>query len=67
MTALAIVVAIASNIGIMTPAASAASAIVLGSGANLKHAMAYGAVMIPVSVALCMFVVYPLGLAVLPF
>ena len=67
VTALAIVVAIASNIGIMTPAASAASAIVLGSGANLKHAMAYGAVMIPVSVALCMFVVYPLGLAVLPF
>lgn len=67
VTALAIVVAIASNIGIMTPAASAASAIVLGSGANLKHAMVYGAVMIPVSVALCMFVVYPLGLAVLPF
>ena len=67
VTALAIVVAIAANIGIMTPAASAASAIVLGSGASLKHAMKYGAVMIPVSVLLCMGIVYPLSTAILPF
>lgn len=67
VTALAIVVAIAANIGIMTPAASAASAIVLGSGASLKHAMKYGAVMIPVSVLLCMVIVYPLSTAILPF
>ncbi len=67
LTALAVVVAIAANIGIMTPAASAASAIVLGSGASSKDAMKYGAVMIPIAVFVCMVVVYPLGIALLPF
>ena len=64
--ALAVVVAIAANIGIMTPAASAASAIVLGSGASANHAMKYGAVMIPIAVILCLVVVYPLGMILLP-
>lgn len=67
LTALAVVVAIAANIGIMTPAASAASAIVLGSGTSSKDAMKYGAIMIPISVILCLAVVYPLATAVLPF
>lgn len=67
VTALAMVVAIAANIGIMTPAASAASAIVLGSGASRSHAMKYGAVMIPIAVILCLAVVYPLGVILLPF
>ncbi|NCB62770.1 MAG: hypothetical protein EOM52_04015 [Clostridia bacterium] len=67
VTALALVVAIAANIGIMTPAASAASAIVLGSGASASHAMKYGAVMIPISVAVCLAIVYPLAAMVLPF
>ena len=64
--ALALVVAIAANIGIMTPAASAASAVVLGSGASPSHAMKYGAVMIPVAIAVCMLVVYPLAALVFP-
>lgn len=67
LTALAIVVAVAANIGIMTPAASAASAIVLGSGASSKDAMKYGSIMIPISVIVCLAVVYPLGIALLPF
>jgi sodium-dependent dicarboxylate transporter 2/3/5 len=67
LTALAVVVAIAANVGIMTPAASAASAIVLGSGASSKAAMKYGAIMIPISVIICLAVVYPLGIMLLPF
>ena len=64
--ALALVVAIAANIGIMTPAASAASAVVLGSGASTKYAMKYGAMMIPIGVVVCLFVVYPLAALVFP-
>ncbi len=67
ITALAVVVAIAANIGIMTPAASAASAIVLGSGADSKAAIKYGAIMVPIAIVLCILVVYPLGAALLPF
>lgn len=66
VTALALVVAIAANIGIMTPAASAASAIVLGSGASASHAMKYGAVMIPIAVVVCLAIVYPLATVILP-
>lgn len=66
VAALAIVVAIAANIGIMTPAASAASAVVLGSGASTSHAMKYGAVMIPISVVVCLTAVYPLASLVFP-
>ena len=65
VTALAIVVAISANIGIMTPAASAATAVVLGSGASTSHAIKYGAVMIPIAVALCVAVVYPLSTLIL--
>ena len=64
--ALALVVAIAANVGIMTPAASAASAVVLGSGASTKYAMKYGAVMVPVGVIVCLLVVYPLAAVVFP-
>ena len=64
--ALALVVAIAANVGIMTPAASAASAVVLGSGASTKYAMKYGAIMIPVGVVVCLAVVYPLASIVFP-
>ncbi len=67
VAALGLVVAIAANIGIMTPAASAASAIVLGSGANRTHAMKYGAIMVPISIVLCLAVVYPLAAMLLPF
>jgi len=65
VNAIAMVVAIAANIGIMTPAASAASAVVLGSGASTKHAMKYGALMIPVGVAVCLLVVYPMAAALM--
>ena len=65
VTALAIVVAISANIGIMTPAASAATAVVRGSGASTSHAIKYGAVMIPIAVALCVAVVYPLSTLIL--
>ena len=64
--ALAMVVAIAANIGIMTPAASAASAVVLGSGASTGHAMKYGAVMIPVGIVVCLLAVYPLAALIFP-
>lgn len=64
--ALAMVVAIAANVGIMTPAASAASAVVLGSGASTKHAMKYGAMMIPVGVVVCLVAVYPLAALIFP-
>ncbi len=63
--ALAMVVCVAANIGIMTPAASAASAVVLGSGASAKDAMKYGTLMIPLGVLVCMVIVYPLGAAIL--
>lgn len=65
VAALAVVVAIAANIGIMTPAASAATAVVLGSGASTSHAIKYGAIMIPIAVLLCVAVVYPLGVLIL--
>lgn len=66
VVALGVVVAIAANIGIMTPAASAASAIVLGSGASASHAIKYGAVMVPISIVLCLVMVYPLAVLVFP-
>lgn len=64
--AVALVVGIAANIGIMTPAASAASAVVLGNGASTKDAMKYGVAMIPLSILACLAVVYPLANALLP-
>lgn len=59
------VAGIAANIGIMTPAASAATAVVLGSGASTSHAIKYGAIMIPIAVALCIVLVYPLSTLIL--
>ncbi|MDO4571886.1 MAG: SLC13 family permease [Clostridia bacterium] len=65
--ALGIVVAIAANIGIMTPAASAASAVVLGNGVSTVDGMRWGALMIPISIIICLLIVYPLALTVFPF
>ncbi len=66
VVALGMVVAVAANIGIMTPAASAASAIVLGSGASASHAMKFGAIMIPIAIILCLAIVYPMASMVFP-
>ena len=66
LNALTIVIAIAANVGIMTPAASVPAAIVLGADAHRGHAFKYGAALIPIGILVCMFITYPLANVVCP-